>query len=105
MKKIMVNGKEIVFLIDYLRVGNKANQDYSQKSHDYNCSLNIVSKTRLSDYETALLEQNKKYKEVIDKAIEYINSYDDGCYTDSTCKYKVAELNITKLLDILKESD
>ena len=52
-----------------------------------------------------LIQQKNKYKEVIDKAIEYINSYDDGCYTDSTCKYKVAELNITKLLDILKESD
>ena len=50
-------------------------------------------------------EVANKYKEAIDKAIEYINSYDDGCYTDSTCKYKVAELNITKLLDILKESD
>ena len=45
----------------------------------------------------------KAKKEVIDKVIEYINKHDDGCYTDITCKCKVAELNITKLLDILKE--
>jgi len=47
--------------------------------------------------------KQKKQKEVIDKAIECINKHDDGCYTDITCKCKVAELNITKLLDILKE--
>lgn len=64
-----------------------------------------LAKYELIEYTERLHEENQKYKEVIDKAIEYINSYDDGCYTDSTCKYKVAELNITKLLDILKESD
>ena len=49
-----------------------------------------------------LKQENQKYKEVIDKAIEYINSNDDGCYSDNTLKYKIAELNITELLQILK---
>ena len=40
---------------------------------------------------------------MIDKALEYINKHDDGCYADITCKCKVTELNITKLLDILNE--
>lgn len=44
----------------------------------------------------------KQLQQRIDKAIEYINIYDDGCYTDATLKYKVAELNITELLEILK---
>ena len=51
-----------------------------------------------------LQQENKKQKEVIDKAIEYINNNWDGCsYTDETLKNKVSELNITELLDILKE--
>ena len=49
-------------------------------------------------------EDTQKYKEVIDKAIEYINNNWDGCsYTDETLKNKVSELNITELLEILKE--
>ncbi|MDY5930159.1 MAG: hypothetical protein SPJ27_09070 [Candidatus Onthovivens sp.] len=49
-------------------------------------------------------QDTNKYKEVIDKAIEYINNNWDGCsYTDETLKNKVSELNITELLDILKE--
>lgn len=62
---------------------------------NYIKTLNI----KINDLE----QQCKKQKEVINRAIEYINKYDDDCYTDATCKYKVAELNITKLLDILKE--
>ena len=57
----------------------------------------------LLDYIANLEQQCKKQKEVIDKAIEYINKHDEGCYTDITCKCKVAELNITVLLDTLKE--
>lgn len=82
-----------------------------QKTIDLVSSLEAKNETQqlakyeLIEYTERLHEENQKYKEVIDKAIKYINSYDDGCYTDSTCKYKVAELNITKLLDILKESD
>ena len=49
-------------------------------------------------------KDTQKHKEVIDKAIEYINNNWDGCsYTDETLKNKVSELNITELLDILKE--
>ncbi len=48
-----------------------------------------------------ILEQNKKYKEVIDKAIEYINgTYEMAVYTKSISLY---EENIEDLLDILKE--
>ena len=55
-------------------------------------------------YVDTLEKQSQKYKEVINKAIEYINNNWDGCsYTDETLKNKVSELNITELLDILKE--
>lgn len=49
-----------------------------------------------------LQQENEELQERIDKAIEYINSYDDDCYTDATLKYKISELNITELLQILK---
>lgn len=68
MKKLTVNGKEIEFFIDYLRVGNKANHDYSNCAYDYNCALNIVSKTRLSDYE----------KEVISRYIKNVINEEDN---------------------------
>lgn len=61
------------------------------------------NETKLINEIKILEQQVKKQKKVIDKAIEYINKHDDGCYTDITCKCKVAELNITKLLNILKE--
>lgn len=85
----------------YVCVYSDYEEDFIFKESKYT----LVDIHKLQRENQELKEQNKKYKEVIDKAIEYINSYDDGCYTDSTCKYKVAELNITKLLDILKESD
>ena len=43
MKKLMINDKEIEFFIDYLRIGNKANHDYSNVVYDYNCTLTIVT--------------------------------------------------------------
>lgn len=55
MKKLIVNDKEIEFFIDYLRVGNKANHDYSNEFFDYNSNLNIVSKTKLSEYEKEIV--------------------------------------------------
>lgn len=48
-----------------------------------------------------LIYQNKKYKEVIDKAIEYINgTYEMAVYTKSI---SLDEENIEDLLAILKE--
>lgn len=54
-------------------------------------------------------EELKLYKQAlkdkcnaIDKAIEYINNnWDGSSYIDATLKNKVAELNITELLEIL----
>lgn len=46
-------------------------------------------------------KQNQKYKEVIDKAIEYINgAYEMAIYTKSV---SLGEENIEDLLSILKE--
>lgn len=48
-----------------------------------------------------VLEQNQKYKEIIDKAIEYINgAYEMATYTKSV---SLDAENIEDLLDILKE--
>lgn len=46
-------------------------------------------------------QENKQLKEVIEEVREYINNNWDGSYTDATLKNKVAELNITELLQIL----
>ena len=54
----------------------------------------------LCDIRMIILE-NQKYKEVIDKAIEYINgAYEMAIYTKSV---GLEEENIEDLLDILKE--
>ena len=48
-----------------------------------------------------ILEENQKYREVIDKATEYINgAYEMATYTKSVV---LDEENIEDLLDILKE--
>lgn len=65
--------------------------------------LSLKDFNYISNKYQELQQENRKQKEVIDKAIEYINKHDDDCYIDITCKCKVAELNITELLDILKE--
>ena len=55
---------------------------------------------RLPTYDE-VLKQNQKYKEVIDKAIEYINgAYEMAIYTKSV---GLEEENIEELLSILKE--
>ena len=65
MKKLMINDKEIEFFIDYLRIGNKANHDYSNVVYDYNCTLTIVSKTKLADYEKEII--SRYIKAVVNK--------------------------------------
>ena len=48
-----------------------------------------------------LLDENKKYKEVVNKAIKYINgAYEMATYAKSV---SLEEENIEDLLDILKE--
>lgn len=99
-KRIMVCEKKER---EFLEVGNTrtANRYHNeiQKWEELLNQLNPKMEKELNEYRRGYYKQ----KEVIDKAIEYINKHDDGCYTDITCKCKVAELNITKLLDILKE--
>lgn len=56
------------------------------------------NKARVNDYV-------KELESIRDKAIEYVENCDVGCYTDNTLRYKVAELNITELLEILESSD
>lgn len=76
-------------------------------------SRNIL---KVGIYINKLQQENKKYKEVIDKAIEYINKYawqEDiigGIYTTNgkpaTDRYMKLEWdNCNELLDILKGSD
>lgn len=57
MKTIKVNDNEVKFFIDYVRVPRKANHTYSSTLFDYNCSLSIVSKKELSDYERECVER------------------------------------------------
>lgn len=74
-----------------------------QESYRAGLSQSEIDNTMgLIEHNQMLKDQIRKQQEVIDKVIEYINKHDDGCYTDITCKCKVAELNITELLDILK---
>lgn len=60
------------------------------------------------EYVVSLEQQCKKQKEVIDKAIEYINGnkdkyYQDWGQDDSSVDTYLGEYEIKELLDILKE--
>ena len=55
---------------------------------------------RLPTYDE-VLKQNQKYKEVIDKAIEYISELDDN--TDDTTCYDIDKDTRDYILSILKE--
>ena len=55
-------------------------------------------KETLRDMVLELQEENKKQKEVIDKAIKYIKSYK----TDYS-PYELSDYNIRQILDILKK--
>ena len=67
-------------------------------------NMMIENNTKVDDIRLAnsLLNTIKKQKEVIEKAREYLNNNWSGGYTDATLKYKVEEINITELLEILK---
>ena len=56
------------------------------------------NETKLIDEIKVLEQQCKKYKEVIDKTIEYIKSYK----TDYS-PYELSDYNVRQILDILKE--
>ena len=57
-------------------------------------------KETLRDMVLELQEENKKQKEVIDKAIKYIKSYK----TDYS-PYELSDYNIRQILDILNKED
>ena len=64
--------------------------------------LSMIKFSKLSSYIRQLDKENQKYKEVIDKAIEYIkeNVYEEN----NGCGYYWWEItNKDELLDILKE--
>lgn len=62
------------------------------------CFINSLSYKKLCQ---ELKNQNKKYKEVIDKAIEYISELDDN--TDDTTCYDIDKDTRDYILSILKE--
>lgn len=86
---------------EFMKYVDKMDNNIRKKLKDNEEELTFYSQLVISFNETC--NKNQKQKEVIDKALEYINKHDDGCYADITCKCKVTELNITKLLDILNE--
>lgn len=60
-----------------------------------------IGTLKIIDTFEEIQNQNKEYKEVIDKAIKYINgAYEMAIYTKSVI---LGEENIEDLLDILKE--
>ena len=74
----------------------------SMEPHDdYTSEFSYKEQKVLWKYIKQLQQENKKCKEVIDKAIEYINgAYEMAIYTKSV---GLEEENIEDLLDILKE--
>ena len=70
---------------------------------EVNFMITNASKKELFDYIVGLKIQNKKYKEVIDKAIEYINLIVLGERIDGEPVLFKEEAEGQYLLDILKE--
>lgn len=60
-----------------------------------------LAKYELIEYTERLHEENQKYKEVIDKSIEYISELDDN--TDDTTCYDIDKYTRDYILNILKK--
>ena len=60
-------------------------------------NANYSDKEELENQIKLIQQENKKYKEVIDKAIEYIESYK----TDYS-PYELSDYNVRQILEILK---
>ncbi len=74
--------------------------DYSLKKYG-NLTSEQIALLKYDDLCVDLIKENKKYKEVIEKAIEYINgAYEMAIYTKSV---SLDQENIEDLLAILKE--
>ena len=72
------------------------------KNLEYIERLTPEGRKDIKDYVIKLEQENKELHNKMEKAIEYINNSWTGGYTDTTLKYKVEEINITELLEILK---
>ena len=72
------------------------------KNLEYVDRLTPEGRKDIKDYVIKLEQENKELHNKMEKAIEYINNSWTGGYTDTTLKYKVEEINITELLEILK---
>ena len=84
------------------------NKGYCCACNELNCIDNFPH-VKITHAIRELQQENKKYKEVIDKAIEYINQYETirGYYEYEECgydEYNYEEDLKEELLDILKES-
>lgn len=86
---------ELESILNYLETTSMEPHD------DYTSEFSYKEQKVLWKYIKQLQQENKKYKEVIDKAIEYINgTYEMAVYTKII---SLDEENIEDLLDILKE--
>ena len=58
MKTKLINGNEVKFFIDYVKVPKKANHNYSNVDFDYNCDLSITTNKELTDYEREIIARH-----------------------------------------------
>ena len=84
--------------LNQLRFERNMLQDVVSKMEVSNEDKMFIDMTRRN---TELLEENQKYKEVIDRAIEYISELDDN--TDDTTCYDIDKYTRDYILSILKE--
>ena len=66
-------------------------ENFNEISSCFKMSVDMNGMKKLEEYITNLQQQNQKYKEAIDKAIEYINKmFNTGFYNDD---YHLGHLN------------
>ena len=81
---------------------------FNEISSCFKMSVDMNGMKKLEEYITNLQQQNQKYKEVIDKVIEYINKYEsikayyEYIDEDAYDEYNYDEDFKKELLDILK---
>lgn len=86
---------ELESVLNYLETTSMEPHD------DYTSEFSYKEQKVLWKYINQLQQENKKYKEVINKAIEYISELDDN--TDDTTCYDIDKYTRDYILSILKE--
>lgn len=87
-------------LKDFIMELQEKNSRYERKIDKYENPKDLTLMYMYCDEKAK--DKIKDLQNRIDKAIEYINkNWDGSSYIDATLKNKVAELNITDLLEIL----